>query len=158
MGDGVWRELHFECREVLHHECRKVSILAEGEQVLLVKGIDITFGVFFDDPIGDNERAALVGSTDAVHAEAAGQTSHRTEEGFECLREMMRNVVLINLGEVVSGNQVFKTRSTYLDHRPPGAFLIVQLCFSADRDNLCVIGGDSHQTIERFRGDGLGTR
>lgn len=79
MGDGVRRELHFECREVLHHECRKISILAEGEQVLLVKGIDITFGVFFDDPVGDNERPTLVGRTDAVHAEAAGQTSHRTE-------------------------------------------------------------------------------
>lgn len=69
----------------------------------------------------------------------------------------MRNIVLVNLGEVISSNQVVKTRSTYLNHRPPGAFLIVQLCFSADRDNLGVIGGDSHQTIERLRGDGLGT-
>ncbi len=79
MGDGVWRELHFECWEVLHHECRKISILAEGEQVLLVKGINVTFGVFFDDPVGNNKRATLVGGTDAVHAEAAGQTGHRTE-------------------------------------------------------------------------------
>ena len=79
VGDGIWCEFHFECREVLHHECRKISILAEGEQVLLVKCIDVTFGIFFNDPVGDNERATLVGSTDAVHAEAARQTSHRTE-------------------------------------------------------------------------------
>lgn len=79
MGNGVWRELHFECREVLHHECREITVLAEGEQVLLVKGIDITFGVFLNDPVGDNEWAAFIGGTDAVHAEAAGQTSHRTE-------------------------------------------------------------------------------
>ena len=79
MGDSVRCELHLECREMLHHECRKISILTEGEQVLLVKGIDITFGVFFDDPVGDNQRAALVGRTDAVHAEAARQTGHRTE-------------------------------------------------------------------------------
>ena len=105
VGDGVWCELHFERREVLHHKCRKVSILAEGEQVLLVKGIDITFRVFFNDSVGDNERAALVGSTDAVHAEATRQASYRTEERFECLREMVRNVVLVNLGEVKAGQE-----------------------------------------------------
>lgn len=89
VGDGVWCELHFECREVLHHKCCKVSILAEGEQVLLVKGIDIALRVFFNDPIGDNERAALVGCTDTVHAEATRQAGYRTEERFECLREVV---------------------------------------------------------------------
>ena len=102
MGNGVWRELHFERREALHHECRKVSILAEREQVLLVKGIDVTIRVFYDDPVGNNERAALVGGTDPVHAETTWQASYKTEERFECLREMVRNVVLVNLGEVIS--------------------------------------------------------
>ena len=71
--------------EVLHHKRRKVLTLAEGEQVLLVKSIDITFRVFFNDSVGDNKRAD---STDAVHAEARTHASDRTEERFECLCEM----------------------------------------------------------------------
>lgn len=89
VGDSVWCELHFERRKVFHHERSKVSILAEREQVLLVKGIDVAFRVFFDDPVGDNERAALVGSTDSVHAETPRQASDRTEERFECFCEVV---------------------------------------------------------------------
>lgn len=89
VGDSVWCKLHFERREVFHHERSKVSILAEGEQVLLMKGIDVAFRVFFDDPVGDNERAALVGCTDSVHAETTRQASDGTEERFKRFREVV---------------------------------------------------------------------
>lgn len=46
--DGVWRELHLECREMLHHERREVSVLSEREEVLLVQSVDIRLGIFVD--------------------------------------------------------------------------------------------------------------
>lgn len=49
MSDSIGCELHLECREMLHHQRGKVSIFAQGEEVLLVQSIDVGFGVFVDD-------------------------------------------------------------------------------------------------------------
>ena len=75
MCQSVRVELCTERREVLEHESREVTIFTEGEQVLLVQGVDIWFGVLFDNTVGYDDRATLVCCTDSVHGETTGQTS-----------------------------------------------------------------------------------
>ena len=97
MCQSVRVELCTERREVLQHEGREVTIFTEGEQVLLVQGVDIRFGVLLDDTVGYDDRATLVCCTDSVHGETTGQTCDRTEQTLEGLGQMMRDVVLVNL-------------------------------------------------------------
>ncbi len=76
MRQGIRIELGAERREVLEHQSRKVTIFTEGEQVLLVQGVDVRLGVLFDDAVGNDDRTSLVCCTDTVHGETTGQTGH----------------------------------------------------------------------------------
>jgi hypothetical protein len=56
-------------REVLRHQSGEITILTKREKVLLVQGVHVAVGILFDDLVGDDERLALVGSSETVHAE-----------------------------------------------------------------------------------------
>ena len=56
--------------------------------------VDMAFRVVIDDAIGDDDRAAFVSGTDPVKGETTGQTSNCAEQAFECLSQMMRDVIL----------------------------------------------------------------
>ncbi len=49
MSNSVGCKLHLESREMLHHQRGEVSIFSQREQVLLVKCIDVVFGILVDD-------------------------------------------------------------------------------------------------------------
>ena len=102
MRDCVRAELGLKGREVLHQKRREETIFTKGEQILLVQGVDVTFGVVVDDADGDDDRSIFVGCTNPVDRETTWQTCHGTEETLESLRQVMRDIVLVNL-----------------DHRPP---------------------------------------
>jgi len=93
----IRRELRLECREVLHEECREETILSEREQILLVQCVDERLSVFVNDTAGDDDRATLIGSTDAVKRETTGQASDGTKEGLERLGQVVRDVVFVHL-------------------------------------------------------------
>ena len=102
----VWRhrmtermriELGLEGREVLHDESRQETIFTEREQVLLVQGVHVRLGVLVDDTVRDDDGTSFVGGADAKEREATGQAGDGAEEGFEGLRKMMREVVLVDL-------------------------------------------------------------
>lgn len=63
---GIRNELGPKCWEVLHQECRQVPIFAQGEQILLVQGVHVAFGVVIDHSVGDDNWSAFVSCTDTV--------------------------------------------------------------------------------------------
>jgi hypothetical protein len=97
MGDSVRGKLHPESREMFHHDCRKRSIFAKMQQVLLVQRVDNPLRVIIDDEVGDDKTAAFIGGTDAINAEPNGKTGNRPEQRFEGFGKMVRDVVFINL-------------------------------------------------------------
>lgn len=97
MGDSVWSELHLEGWEVLHHDGRKVTILAQVKQILLVQRVDVHFRLVINDAIGDDEWSTFVRGANAIHAEATGKARHGSKERFECLGQMMGDIVLVHL-------------------------------------------------------------
>lgn len=89
MSDSVWRKLHLEGREVLHHQSGQVSIFTEGEQVFLVQRVDVDFGIFVDNPGRDDDGSTLVGRTNSINTETTGQTGDGTEKTFERLSQVV---------------------------------------------------------------------
>ena len=83
--------------EMLHQERCQITIFTEREQVLLVQSINIAFCIVVDNAIGDDDRATFVGSTDPVHRETSGQTRHGAEQALERLRQVVGDVVLVDL-------------------------------------------------------------
>ena len=94
MRDGVRSELRPERREMLEQQRRQETIFSERQQILLVQGIDVWLGIFFDNAVGDDDGATFVVGTDAVHGETTGKTSDGTEEGFEGFGQVVGDVVL----------------------------------------------------------------
>ena len=45
---------------------RQVTVFAEREQVLLMEGINVGLGVVLDDAVGDDNRTALIRSSDSI--------------------------------------------------------------------------------------------
>lgn len=66
MRNGIRSELHFHSWEMLHHESCEVSIFSQGEEILLVQGIHIGFGIFVNNDRRDDDRSTFVGGTNAV--------------------------------------------------------------------------------------------
>src|ERR1700722_164744 len=134
MCNSVGCEFAFQRSKMLYHQRCQVAIFAEGEQVLLVKGVEVGLSVFIDDAIGNNNRSTFVGRTDTVERETARKTSDRSEETFKGLGEVMRDIILV-----------------YLDHRPPGPLFILQLRLPTYPNYAGVIGRRSNQSVQRFR-------
>jgi hypothetical protein len=89
MRDSIWRELHLESREKLHHQRGEISIFSKREEILLVQCIDNAFRVGVDNSVGDDQGSAFISSPDAIHAEAARQASDGAEEALESLGKVM---------------------------------------------------------------------
>ena len=97
VGDGIRRELHLECRKVLHHQRSKISVLSKREQVLLVQSVDVGLGVFFDDHGGDDDRPAFVCGSNPINRETTGKTGDRAEKRLEGFGQVVRDVVFVDL-------------------------------------------------------------
>lgn len=54
---------------MLQEECGEETVFTEGEEVLLVERVDIAFGVFVDDPVGNDDRTTLVSRADTIERE-----------------------------------------------------------------------------------------
>ena len=65
----IWDEFVGHGWEMFGHEGSEVAILSERQQVLLMQCVDVAVGVFFDDLVGNNQGLALVGGSQAIHAE-----------------------------------------------------------------------------------------
>ena len=96
-SEGVCTELGLERGEMLHQQGSQETIFTKGEQILLVQGVDIGFSVFFDDTVGDDDWATLVGCTNPVHGETSRKTGDGAEETLESLGQVVGDVVLVNL-------------------------------------------------------------
>ena len=92
---------------MLHEERGEETVFTEREKILLVERVNVAFGVFVDDPVGDDDRTTLVSRADTIERETPGKTGNRTKEGLERLGKVVRDVVFVNL-----------------NHRPPRAFFI----------------------------------
>jgi hypothetical protein len=62
-----------------------------------VQGVDVNFGVFIDDPGGDDDRSALVSCSNSVNTETTGETGDGSEETLKRLGQVMRDVVFVYL-------------------------------------------------------------
>ena len=51
---------------MFHRKSGQELIFSKREQILLVEGITVGFGILFDDPIGDDDGPTFVCSTNAV--------------------------------------------------------------------------------------------
>ena len=107
MRHRIGNEFRLEGREMLHEERGEETIFTEREKILLVERVNVAFGVFVDDPVGDDDRTTLVSRADTIERETPGKTGNRTKEGLERLGKVVRDVVFVNL-----------------NHRPPRAFFI----------------------------------
>jgi hypothetical protein len=76
-------KLGFESREMLHKKSGQESIFSKREQILLVQGINVGFGILFDDPIGDDDWTTFVCGTNAVEGETTWQTGDGAEQALE---------------------------------------------------------------------------
>lgn len=97
MSNGIGSELGFVRREMLDHERCQITIFTKREQVLFVKSIDVAFRIIINDAVGNNDRATLVSCSDPVKRETTRQTSDTAEQTLESLRQVMRDVVFVNL-------------------------------------------------------------
>lgn len=86
MGNGVRDELCLERREVSHQQSRQITIFTQREQILFVQGVYVPFRVVIDDPVGNNDRASFIGSTNTIEGKATWETSHRAEQALEGFR------------------------------------------------------------------------
>lgn len=59
--------------------------------------IHVGLCIFVYDTAGDDDRSAFVCSSNAIQRETAGQAGDRAKETFKCLREMVRDVILVYL-------------------------------------------------------------
>jgi len=66
MCDRVGRELRLKGGEVLEEQSCQVTIFTKRKQVLLMEGINVGLGVLLDDAVGDDDRTALIRSTDSI--------------------------------------------------------------------------------------------
>ena len=66
MRDRVGCELRLEGGEMFEEQGRQVTIFTEREQVLLMEGINVGLGVVLDDAVGDDNRTALIRSSDSI--------------------------------------------------------------------------------------------
>ena len=112
-----------------------------------MQSVDRAFGIIVDDSLGDDERTALVSGADAVHAKTTWETSDRSKKGLECLGEMMRDVVLVDLSRLSAGS-VSQWLSTDLHHGPPRAFFVIELGFATDGNDLGIVGCTGDEPIE----------
>ena len=53
------------------------------EQILLVEGINVGFGILFDDPIVNDDRTTFVCGTDPVEGETTWQTGDGAEQALQ---------------------------------------------------------------------------
>ena len=97
MCDCVGCELRLKRREMLEEQSRKVTILTEREQVLLMEGINVGLCIVLDDAVGDDDRTTLICGSDSVQRETAGETGNGAEKTLKSLGEVVRNVVLVHL-------------------------------------------------------------
>ena len=65
MRDRVGCELRLEGGEMFEEQDRQVTTFTEREQVLM-DGINAGLGVVFDDAVGDDNRMALIRSSDSI--------------------------------------------------------------------------------------------
>jgi hypothetical protein len=72
----IRNEHDFERGEVIQKERRQETIFTKRERVLLVKRINVAFGVLVDDTVGDDDRSALVCGTDTVERETSRKTRY----------------------------------------------------------------------------------
>ena len=66
MCDCVGRELRPKGGDMLEEQSRQVTIFTEREQVLLMEGINVGLCVVLDDAVGDDDRTALIRSSDSI--------------------------------------------------------------------------------------------
>ena len=63
----VRAKLGFESQEMLHRKsCQESFFFSKREQILLVEGINVGFGILFDDPFGKDDGTTFVCSTNVV--------------------------------------------------------------------------------------------
>lgn len=84
---------------MLHEQCRQETIFAQGEQILLMQGVDMVLSVLINDSIGYDEWSTFISGTNPVETEATRQTRNRSEETLEGFRKVMRNIVFVDLGQ-----------------------------------------------------------
>ena len=89
-----------------------------------MKRVDIGLCVLINDAVGNEDRAALVSGTDTVKSETSRKTGHGTKETLKGLREVVGNVVLVNLERV--RYQIYKKR-----HKEALTWIIVHQEFSS---------------------------
>jgi hypothetical protein len=95
--DRVRSKLELVCWEVLHEQGGQVTIFTKRKEVLLVERVNIVLGVFVDDAVRDNDRSSFVGRPNPEHGETTRKTSNRSKQTLECLGQVMRDVVFIDL-------------------------------------------------------------
>lgn len=69
----------------------------ENKFFLLVQCVNVRFAVLVDHPVGDDDRPPLVRRLDAIRGEAPGKTSGRAEKTFKCFRQVMGEIILVDL-------------------------------------------------------------
>jgi len=75
MCNSMRAELRLERGEVLHQECRQETIFTEGEQILLMQGVNIGVSVLFDNSIRNDYGTAFVSCSDTIESKAPRQAS-----------------------------------------------------------------------------------
>jgi hypothetical protein len=87
-------------------------IFTNGEQVLLVQGVNVRLGVLVDDMVQNDNGPAFVCGTDPIHGKTTRKIGYGIKQAFKSLQQVVRNVVLV-----------------HLDHSPPGSFFIQKVLF-----------------------------
>jgi hypothetical protein len=122
MRNSIRTKLGLERREMLHQQRRQIPIFTQRKQIPLMQCIHVRFCVFVDDPVRNDDGTTFVCCAYAVERETSWKTRHGAEEGFESFREMMRDVVFVDL-----------------DHGPPRAFFVFEFGFAANTDDTRVV-------------------
>jgi len=77
-------ELCFEGREMVHQECGQETIFTEGEQILLMLGVNVALRILF----GNRIETTLVSCTDAIKSGKQVTEPNKLSKAFDKWCEM----------------------------------------------------------------------
>lgn len=158
LADSLRAEHHLALGEGLEHERRKVAILAEEQEVLLVERVDDVLRIVLNDVrVGEDGHPVAVvplGGLDPVHRKAAGQAGDAAEHRLECLGQVVGNVVLEDCAGKLNAEVAFRNGKLHtLDHRHPRLRLVGDLGLAAETHDLRVVDHAGRHAGQRVRED-----
>jgi hypothetical protein len=83
--------------------------------------------VLVHDPVRDDDRSSFISCSDTEQGLREKQQGRQVTEPNECLNQVMRDVVFVELPFLSGMDKRIEKKRSYLNHSPPRSFLVIDL-------------------------------